>query len=231
MQIHGLQKTTLLDYPGYVAATIFLGSCNFRCPFCHNMNLVLSPSTQPIVSEEEIFSFLEARRGILDGVCITGGEPTISLGLIPFIQKVKSLDYKVKIDTNGYFPDVLMDLCSMKLLDYIAMDIKSSPSGYPVATGLDSVDISLIEKSIHVIMNAGIPYEFRTTIVKELHDDTVMKDIGRLIEGADAYYLQSFKDSEQVPNHSLHACSKEELLHYRELLTPCVKKVELRGVD
>lgn len=231
MNIQGLQKLTLLDYPDHMACTIFTGGCNFRCPFCHNMNLVISPATQPTVSEKDVFTFLETRRGILDGVCITGGEPTISLGLIPFIKKIKSLGYLVKLDTNGYFPDAIMDLCRMNLLDYIAMDIKSSPAGYANATGLTSVDMSLIEKSIHYIMNASVPYEFRTTVIKEYHDETTMQDIGKLIEGAEAYYLQSFVDSDQVSDHSLHACTKEELLHYQELLTPFVKEVTLRGID
>lgn len=231
MQIRGLQKTTLLDYPGYVASTIFLGGCNFRCPFCHNMELAVDPASVPQISEQEVLSFLESRRGILDGVCITGGEPTLSLGLITFMQQIKSLGYKIKLDTNGYLPHVVKDMLHMNLLDYIAMDIKSSPTGYCTASGLDTVDMDLIKKSIQLIMQSGISYEFRTTIVKEYHDETVMRDIGELINGANAYYLQSFKDSEQVYDHSLHACSKEELLHYQELLVPFVKNVSLRGID
>ncbi len=231
MQIRGLQKTTLLDYPGYVASTVFLGGCNFRCPFCHNMDLATNPSSVPQIMEQDILSFLESRRGILDGICITGGEPTMSLGLIPFIQQVRSLGYKIKLDTNGYFPSVIKDMLCMNLLDYIAMDIKSSPSGYQTAVGLDSIDMSIIEKSIQLIMQSNVSYEFRTTVIREYHDDSVMTEIGQLIQGADQYFLQSFLDSDQVPNHTLHACSKEMLMHFQELLQPYVKHVSLRGID
>lgn len=231
MQICGLQKTTLLDYPGYVASTIFLGGCNFRCPFCHNRELALDPASVSSITEQEILFFLESRRGILDGVCITGGEPTLSLGLIPFMQRIKSLGYLIKLDTNGYRPSVIKDMVHMQLLNYIAMDIKSSPAGYHTVTGLDTVDMDLIKKSIQFIMQCGVPYEFRTTVVQEYHDEAVMTDIGKLIEGANAYYLQSFKDSEQVQDHSLHACEKDELLYFQKLLTPYVKNVSLRGVD
>ncbi len=231
MQIRGLQKTTLLDFPGYVASTIFLGGCNFRCPFCHNMDLASNPTSFPQILEHDVISFLESRRGILDGICITGGEPTLSLGLIPFMQQVKSLGFLIKLDTNGYLPNVIKDMVHMKLLDYIAMDIKSSPAHYAKVTGLDTIDMSMIEKSIHFIIQSGVPYEFRTTVVREYHDASVMQDIGQLIQGADAYFLQSFKDSDQVSDHSLHACSKEELLHYQELLAPMVKNVSLRGID
>ncbi len=231
MQIRGLQKTTLLDYPGYVASSIFLGGCNFRCPFCHNMELAANPVSIPQISEQEVLSFLESRRGILDGICITGGEPTLSLDLIPFMQKVKSLGYLIKLDTNGYLPNVIKDMVHMHLLDYIAMDIKSSPSGYSMAAGLHTIDMNQIEKSIQLIMQCGLPYEFRTTVIKEYHDDTVMLDIGKLINGASSYYLQSFKDSEQVSDHNLHACTKEELLHFTQILTPYIKNVSLRGIS
>lgn len=231
MQIHGLQKTTLLDYPGHVASTIFFGGCNFRCPFCHNMNLVLNAANEPVISEEELFHHLNSRIGILDGVCITGGEPTLQKDLVPFIEKIKSLGYLVKLDTNGTNPDVIEELISKKLIDYVAMDIKSSPKNYSKVAGLESFDCDGVKKSISLLINGTIPYEFRTTMVKEYHNIETVTEIGELIHGAKAYYLQSFVDSDFVPNHNLHAFSKEELLRFVEILNSHIETVELRGID
>ena len=231
MIIHGLQKTTLLDYPGHVASTIFFGGCNFRCPFCHNMNLVLNAANEPVISEEELFHHLNSRIGILDGVCITGGEPTLQKDLVPFIEKIKALGYLVKLDTNGTNPDVIEELISKKLIDYIAMDIKSSPKDYAKVAGLESFDFDGVKRSISILINGTVPYEFRTTMVKEYHSPETVREIGELIHGARAYYLQSFVDSDFVPNHDLHAFSKNELLEFVEILKPHVETVELRGVD
>ncbi len=231
MIIHGLQKTTLLDYPSKVAATVFFGGCNFRCPFCHNMNLVLHPDESSVLSEEEVLSFLQSRKGILDGVCITGGEPTLQKDLPAFIEKIKDLGYSVKLDTNGTNPGMLRSLAEKKLIDYVAMDIKSSPEGYALASGLDRPDLAPIRESVAFLLQNTIPYEFRTTIVREYHHDAVMEQIGDWIRGASAYYLQSFTDSDFVPDHQLHACDKETLLHFQEILSAYVQSVSLRGVD
>jgi len=231
MQIHGLQKTTLLDYPGKVAATVFFGGCNYRCPFCHNMNLVKHPESEPSISEQEVLTFLKSRKSILDGVCITGGEPTLQKDLIPFIYKIKELGYLIKLDTNGTHPNVLKTLVENRLIDYVAMDIKASPDTYAVVSGVENLSFAPVQKSISFLINGLLPYEFRTTVISEYHNEAVFHEIGRLIQGAGYYYLQSFQDSEFVENHALHACTKEELLHFQELLSSYVKHVGLRGVD
>ena len=231
MQIHGLNKTTLLDYPGRVAATVFTGACNFRCPFCHNGDLVLHPEEQPLIPEAEFFEFLQKRKGILTGVCISGGEPTLQSDLPVFLSRIKKLDYKIKLDTNGYLPEVLVNLCREHLVDYIAMDIKSGQSGYSKACGLPALDFSLIKESVNMIRNCGLPYEFRTTVVKELHQSEDFAQIGKLLHGCNAYFLQSYKESEQVLLPGFHACSKEELLSFAAQLRPDIPNTALRGID
>ncbi|SCP99233.1 anaerobic ribonucleoside-triphosphate reductase activating protein [Anaerobium acetethylicum] len=231
MQIHGFNKTTLLDYPGHLAATIFLGGCNFRCPFCHNSGLVLDPGSEPVIPEDEVLSYLKKRRGILEGVCITGGEPSLESGLADFLRKIKELGYKIKLDTNGYRPETIEALLAEHLLDHIAMDIKSSPEGYPLASGIKDIDIGRIDRSIFLIMNSGIDYEFRTTVVKELHSAGDMESIGHWLKGCQAYYLQNYKDSESVISPGFHSCTREELENFRNILLKNMEKVELRGVD
>ncbi len=231
MIINGLQKTTLLDYPTKVAATIFFGGCNFRCPFCHNMNLVLHPEEALMLSEEEVLAFLKSRQGILDGVCITGGEPTLQKDLPAFIGKIKDLGYAVKLDTNGTNQKMLSELISHGILDHVAMDIKTAPDQYPTVCGLSNPDLASIRESVSLLLASDVSYEFRTTIVKEYHTEETMRQIGEWIRGAKAYYLQSYKDSEFVPDHSLNACEKEELLCFIKILKPFVQSVSLRGVD
>lgn len=231
MQIHGLNKTTLLDYPEHVAATIFCGGCNFRCPFCHNSDLVLNPSRQPCIDEEEIFNFLKKRKKILSGVCITGGEPTLQPDLKPFIRKVKELGYLVKLDTNGYKPEVVKELVSEGLLDYIAMDVKSGESGYSHASGVSNLTIDKIKASIDFIMNSGIQYEFRTTVVKGIHDRADFEEIGNLIKGCESYFLQNYVDNEHVIERGFAGFSKEELQEFADIVSPFVEKVSLRGID
>ncbi|NLL78229.1 MAG: anaerobic ribonucleoside-triphosphate reductase activating protein [Clostridiales bacterium] len=231
MQIHGLNKTTLLDYPGHVAATLFTGTCNFRCPFCHNGDLVICPESQPALSEDEIFAFLNKRKNILTGVCISGGEPTLQPDLTEFIQKIRELGYLVKLDTNGYRPDVLRKLADNRLVDYVAMDIKSGRDGYAQTCGISSFDFSRIEESAHFLMQCGIPYEFRTTVVHELHSDFDFLQIAELIGGCSAYFLQSYVDSGQVLRPGFHACTREEMLHFQTLLTPYIPNTLLRGID
>lgn len=231
MSIHGLNKLTLLDYPGRVAATIFLGSCNFRCPFCHNKDLVLNPSGQPIIAQEEVLAFLKKRQGILEGVCITGGEPALYGGLYDLIRRIRELGYPVKLDTNGSRPDVLKKLVSDGLLDMVAMDIKSSPEGYPDAAGIPRLDMAPIRETVDFLLEGRIPYEFRTTVVKELHGVRDFASIGRWIAGCDAYFLQAYRDSEFVIRPGFHTNTKEELEEYRQLLLKTIPVVGIRGID
>ena len=229
MNICGYQKTTLLDYPGHVAATIFTGGCNFRCPFCHNSDLILSPST--LILEDEIFAFLKKRKNILSGICITGGEPTLQHDLCDFIEKVRSLGYKIKLDTNGYHPEIISDLLHKNLLDYIAMDIKAGFSNYKKVCGLPSINIDTIKESISVIENSSIDYEFRTTVVKELHTKQDFYEIAELISSKSPYYIQSFKDSENILTPGLSSCDIDTLNHYLNIMQKNGISSSLRGLE
>lgn len=231
MQIHGLNTLTLLDYPGHTGATIFLGACNFRCPFCQNAGLVLSPELEPVIPEDEVLNFLKKRQGILDGVCISGGEPTLHQDLPNLIEKIKNLGYLVKLDTNGTNPDLLSDLYADKLIDYAAMDIKSSRERYAAVSGIPSPDLNNIQKSIDFLMGSGISYEFRTTVVRELHTREDFKSIAHWLAGAKAYFLQSYKNSEHVICQGFHSCSKEELEACCHILKKKIPLAELRGID
>ncbi|PNV58955.1 anaerobic ribonucleoside-triphosphate reductase activating protein [Clostridium sp. chh4-2] len=230
MKICGLQKTTLLDYPGHLAATIFLGGCNFRCPFCHNKDL-LGNDAEALYTEEELMVFLKKRVNILEGVCITGGEPTLSGDLESLILKIRDLGYLIKLDTNGSRPDVLKRLCENGLIDYVAMDIKNSVEHYGLTAGAESLPIGEIEKSIDFLMHGSIDYEFRTTVVRELHHEEDFIQIGRWIHGCRAYFLQNYVDSDQVLQPGFTGCTKEELMHFRQILLPHIPNTELRGVD
>jgi len=231
MQIHGLNKTTLLDYPEHVAATLFCGGCNFRCPFCHNSDLVLNPDCQPRIPEEEIIDFLKKRKNVLSGVCITGGEPTLQKDLEIFISRIKEMDYLVKLDTNGYCPETLEKLVDKQLLDYIAMDIKSGMTGYAAATGIDNLKIERIKTSIDFIKHCGVQYEFRTTVVKGLHTREDFTEIGPMIQGGKAYFLQQFKDNENVMIPGYQSFSREEMEEFAKIVRSYVKQVKLRGMD
>lgn len=209
MQIGGLQKCSLIDYPGKVAAIVFTVGCNFRCPYCHNPELV-NETVSRIYTEEEIFDFLEARVRKLDAVVITGGEPTLHNDLIPFIEKIKALGFLVKLDSNGTNPGVLADVITKKCVDYIAMDIKAPLQKYHTVTNMP-VDISAIQKSIALIMESNILYEFRTTINKALTSPEDVEDMARLISGADVYYLQKF-----VSNHILNPQLKRTITYTDE---------------
>jgi len=231
MQIHGFNKLTLLDYPGHLAATIFLGGCNMRCPFCHNASLVTSASSQPAIPVDEVLSTLVKRKNILEGVCITGGEPTLYPDLPDLIASVKALGFKVKLDTNGTNPSMIKALVKDGLIDYVAMDIKNSKDKYYMTCGVTNLNIELINESISFLLTAPINYEFRTTIVKEHHTEQDILSIGQWITGAKAYYLQSYKDSGDILSPGLSSHSKETLLGYVTLLTPYAKHVSLRGID
>lgn len=231
MKICGFNKTTLLDYPGKVASTIFLGGCNFRCPFCQNAVLVTSPAEQPEYAQEEILAFLKKRKGILDGVCISGGEPTLSQGLEDFLKKIKALDYQIKLDSNGSHPEVIKRLAEKKLIDKVAMDIKTCPDNYPVLTGVACPDTKAIRESAEILMCSGIDYEFRTTVVKELHNEQDFVEIGEWLRGAKAYFLQAYKDSEGVLRPGYSSYTREELEKFRQILLRTMPVVEIRGID
>ncbi|WP_367566325.1 anaerobic ribonucleoside-triphosphate reductase activating protein [Lacrimispora sp.] len=230
MKICGLQKTTLLDFPGHVAATVFLDRCNFRCPFCHNSGL-LNGEAEALFSQEEILDFLKKRKGILEGVCITGGEPTLAADLEIFIRKIRELDYLVKLDTNGYRPEVLKNLVLSGLLDYVAMDIKAGRDNYSKAAGKEGLEIESIEESASFLMSGGVPYEFRTTAVKGIHDLGDFSDIGRWLAGSSPYYLQNFEDSGQVLCPGFRSFSREELEEFLDVLRPFLPNAVLRGMD
>lgn len=229
MKIKGLQKTTLLDYPGKVACTIFTESCNFRCPFCHNASLVTKTNDTPNITEEEIFAFLKKRTGILDGVCITGGEPLLQHDIIPFLQTIRSIGYSIKLDTNGAFPEKLKQLAEMKLIDFIAMDIKNTREKYAVTAGTSQTPEKVYE-SIKFIMECGLPYEFRTTVVQELHTKEDIEAIAKMISGAEKYALQCFKDSGDLICDNYSAHSEQTMREMLELVKPFVKNAELRGI-
>ena len=232
MQIHGLQKLTLLDFPGHIACTVFTGGCNFRCPFCHNGGLVLAPEKAPLIPEEEFFTFLESRKGRLEGVAITGGEPTVQADLPAFIRRVKDMGFAVKLDSNGQNPAMLSELLREGVIDYIAMDIKNSRARYGETIGIPGFSTVNVEKSVALIMGSGIPYEFRTTLCKELHDDTSVREIGEWIRGCRAYFLQSYRDSEEILMPGVyHAPDRETLNRFREILLPYIDNVTIRGTD
>lgn len=230
MIIQGLQKLTLLDYPGKVACTIFTAGCNFRCPFCHNASLVIDTSMNEDISEEEIVRFLEKRQGILDGVCISGGEPLLQDGIEEFIGKIKKMGYDVKLDTNGSFPDKLISLVEAGLVDYVAMDIKNSQEHYGRTIGIEDYDISNIHRSVTYLMSGAVPYEFRTTVVREFHQRSDFASIGRWIRGAEQYYLQQFVDSGDLIRPGLHGYGKEIMEQALEVVKKNVKSAQLRGL-
>lgn len=231
MKICGLQKTTLLDYPDKVACTVFTGGCNFRCPFCHNASLVISDSFDEQMSLDEFYSFLDKRKGILDGVCLTGGEPLLQKGLIDFIKEIKKRGYLVKLDTNGSSPDKLKKLVSEKLVDYVAMDIKSSKEHYGKVVGLKDYDIKEIEESVQFLLEKHVDFEFRTTAVKGLHVVDDFKDISEWIRGTEHYFIQNFVDSGDLIGQNMAPFSKDEMHEILKIVRQNVPSAQLRGVE
>jgi len=229
MQIYGLQKLTLLDFPQKTACTIFTGGCNFRCPFCHNGDLVLGNLPEPI-DADELFSFLKKRVGILDGVCITGGEPLLNNDIEGFIKEIRDLGYLVKLDTNGSNPGYLKRLCEQGLVDYVAMDIKNSKEAYPETVGIEKFDISPICESVDFLKSSKTDYEFRTTIVKEFHSEDEIVSIGEWLKDSKKYFLQNFVDSESVIKKGLHSVDEQELKKWKEILAGYIDFVEIRGI-
>ncbi len=230
MKIHGLQKMTLLDFPGRVACTVFLGGCDFRCPYCHNFELV-DGSAPAIMEEGELLAFLEKRRGLLDGVAITGGEPTLRGDLPALMRRIRDMGYAVKLDTNGGHPDRLGQILAEGLADYVSMDIKNSPEKYARTVGLDSVDLAPVRESAALLMAGEADYEFRTTVVDELHDAADFEAIGRWIAGARRYFLQAFADRDSVPFAGFHAPSDEKMRAYADIARRYVPDTRLRGVE
>ena len=229
MIIHGLQKMTLLDFPGQVACTVFLGGCEFRCPFCHNADL-LDMSAPGIMNDDELLEFLKKRKGLLDGVAFTGGEPLLRKDLPELLARVRDIGYKIKVDTNGDHPDLLKEIVQAGLADYIAMDVKNSPTRYAETIGWETFDTAPVDESIQFLLSGQVRYEFRTTVVKQFHDEASFEAIAQWIDGADRYELQGFVDRDTVPFAGLEACSREEMEHFADIVRPHVKTVELRGV-
>lgn len=229
LKIGGFQKTTLLDYPGKVAATVFVTGCNFRCPYCHNAELI-NPKDVETIPEKDVLSFLEQRKNILEGVCITGGEPTMQeKSLKSFITALKGIGYSVKLDTNGTNPDFLESLIEERLVDYVAMDVKSGLVRYKKATG--GVWFHGVEASASILREGNVPYEFRTTAVKGIHTKADFEEVRYLVRGCTDYYIQNYKPSENVLNpQNLSPFSEAELQEFADVVKPYVQNVHLRGV-
>lgn len=231
MKILGLEKMSLVDYDGKVAATLFTGGCNFKCPFCHNSPLVLDFNNLPSYTEDEVFSYLKKRQGILDGVCVSGGEPTLQKDLPEFIEKIKDLGYSVKLDTNGTNPDLIKLLNENGLVDYFAMDIKNDREHYAAICGFDKFDTIKVEKSVDYFLSGNADYEFRTTLIDEYHKAENITAIGEWLKGAKKYFLQKFKDTGSCIEGGLNAVSDKDVIKYLEILSKTVPNVKTRSYD
>lgn len=230
MKIGGLMKMTLLDYPGKIACTVFLEGCNFRCPFCHNLPIVDFCSSDEM-SEEEFFTFLAKRKGLLDGVCVTGGEPLLNPGISDFLKKIKDLSFNVKLDTNGSFPKKLKEIAKLGLCDYVAMDIKNSPSKYSETAGCGKITFDSVKESIDFLKESGIPHEFRTTVVKEFHTAKDIAEIAQIIGEEENYFIQPFRDGETVIQSGLTEFDSEELKNLLEAAKDFAPKTKIRGAE
>lgn len=234
MKIKKWIETSLIDWEGMIVSTLYVSGCNFRCPFCYNTELILCPEKLPSIPKENIFSFLEKRKSFIDGICLSGGEPTLNQDLPQFLAQIKSIGLKIKLDTNGSHPEVIKGLLEQKLLDYIAMDIKSSLQSYHYSRTIGVPSLSVLKKirtSIKLIMNAGLDYEFRTTIVPGFHNGVIIEKIGKEIEGAQKYILQNFVQSENMLNPGLKDCSpysEEEMNQMKKKIEPYVQRCLIR---
>lgn len=232
--ICGLQKMTLLDFPSKIACTVFLGGCNFRCPFCHNSELFMG-KPEKLMEDEEFFAFLKSRKGLLDGVCVSGGEPTLYKDLPVFLEKIKEMGFLVKLDTNGYRPQVLKDLVENKLVDYVAMDVKNSPATYGQTVGLEKMDLAAIEESLRFLIGGEVDYELRTTLVKPFHDRASIQDMGVWLgslvpdKKPAKLFLQSFVDRDTVLFAGLSAPETEATQEFAKILEPFAEKVTIRN--
>ena len=228
MFISGIQKMTLLDYPGKCACTVFLAGCNLRCPFCHNAGLVLT-NPVPVMNEEAFFAFLKKRKGLLDGVCITGGEPTLRKDLPDFIRKIKEIGYLVKLDTNGSNPEMLNALLEENLLDYVAMDIKNCPDRYAATCGGPDI-LPHVEECLKILRSSSVEFELRTTLCRPFHDEQTIKAIGKWLSDTEHYYLQSFVDSGDLVGSGISGFTKEEMEVLRQAVLPYIPSTRLRGI-
>lgn len=231
MKLGGLQKMTLLDFPGRVACTVFTVGCNFRCPFCHNRSLVVSPAV-PEFSQDDFFAFLRKRQGLLDGVAVTGGEPLLHPDMPAFLEKIRSLGFAVKLDTNGAFPDRLRAILEAGLADYVAMDVKNSPEKYEQTAGAAGL-LPQVERSVALLLEGKTPFEFRTTLVDELHEASDFAAIGRWIAGTERYFIQGYVDSGDIlgGGERFHAASPEKAKACLEAVRPFIPGAQLRGVE
>ncbi len=230
MIINGFEKLSLVDYPGLTAATVFTGACNMRCPFCHNAILVIDAKHQPIVEEQYVLDYLNKRKGIIDGLCITGGEPTLQKDLDAFIKKCKGTGVKIKLDSNGTNPETLKSLISQNLLDYVAMDIKNCKEKYSI-TANASIDLTKIQESIDILESSNIDHEFRTTLVKEFHTIEDIEKIAQWLDGTNKYYLQKFEDKGGCIQDGLHEVPLDEAHKMRDIAKEFIKHVELRSYE
>ena len=223
---------TLLDFPGHVACTVFLGGCDLRCPFCHNYELATG-KVPPVMEEEELFAFLSKRKGLLDGVAVTGGEPCLHRDLPELLTRIRELGFAVKLDTNGTHPDMLREILERGLADYVAMDIKNSPGKYAFTAGMAAEPdfVSAVRESVRILMESGTDYEFRTTVVDELHEVQDFEEIGRWIRGAKRYFLQCFTDRDTVPYGGLSAPSKAKMEACAAIAKRYIADVQIRGMD
>ena len=230
MLLRGLQKTTLLDFPGQVACTVFTGGCNFRCPFCHNASLIENLASDERLSEENFFAFLEKRRGLTDGVCITGGEPLLQKDILPFIRRIKEMGFLVKLDTNGSYPAVLKELVRAELLDYVAMDIKNAKNAYLQTAGTEKNILPAVEESVAFLKEGHVPYEFRTTVVKGFHTEARMREIGAWLGDVPHYFIQNFSDAGEVLTGGLSGFTPSELKALCDAVLPYVPNAKVRGL-
>ena len=231
MRISGLQKLSMVDYPGKLAATVFTGGCDLRCPFCHNAPLVLRAAQAPQLPEQEVLDFLKGRRGLLDGVVLSGGEPLLQPGAADFLAAVRILGFAVKLDTNGCHPAALADILERGLVDYVAMDIKNSREKYAGTVGVPDFDLVPVEESIQLLRSSGVDFEFRTTVVREFHTADDIRAIGQWLEGSPKYFLQKFVDSGDLVGSGCHALADGEMRLLAEAARPWFQAVELRGVE
>ena len=231
MRICGLQKLAMVDFPGKLAATVFTGGCNLRCPFCHNAPLVTHLEEAEHFSEEEVLDFLRRRQGLLDGVVLSGGEPLLHDGVGAFLRKVRDLGFAVKLDTNGCDPARLAEILNQGLVDYVAMDVKNAPARYAETVGIPGFNPAPVEESIRLLRKSTVDYEFRTTLVRELHRPEDLDAIAAWLAGAPRYYLQNFVDSGNLIGRGYHGFTAEQLQGFAERVRPFFGAVELRGID
>lgn len=231
MRISGLQKLTLLDYPEKIACTVFTGGCNLRCPFCHNASLVVGAPAPAAISDADFFAFLKKRQGVLDGVCISGGEPLLQPELPDFLGRVRALGYRIKLDTNGCFPARLRDAVARGLVDYVAMDIKNSPEKYAETVGMPDFQYASVRESMKFLLSEPVDYEFRTTVVRGLHTAESLRGAAQSIAGAKRYFLQKFVDSGDLIGKGFSAFSDEEMHRFLDIVQAYVPAARLRGVE